>query len=110
VTEAANMLADPRMTAAISELTKLILGSYPSATFTTEVREDGSAVFVTAVVDVDDPDDVVDRFIDRLVTLQVDEGLPLHILPIRTPERREKLRAEMERRRASGNVRRFAAG
>lgn len=92
---ASSLLTDPRMTAAIAELTDLIRGAYPETTFSTDTDEHEGSVFVTAVVDVDDPDEVVDRFIDRLVTLQVDEGLPLHIVPIRTPARREKLFTEL---------------
>jgi hypothetical protein len=90
-----NPLANPRMTAAIAELTDLISRSYPGTTYVTEVDEDGKTVFVTATVDVDDPDEVVDLYIDRSVTLLVDEGLPLHVIAVRTPERREKLLASM---------------
>jgi hypothetical protein len=83
------------MVSAIAELTDLILRQYPETTFVTEVDEYGTTVFVTATVDVDDPDEVVDLFIDRLVDMHIEEGLPLHIIPVRTPERREKLRASM---------------
>lgn len=93
---ASSLLTDPRMTAAIAELTDLIRSAYPETTFMTDADEREGSVFVTAVVDVDDPDEVVDRFIDRLVTLQIDEGLPLHIIPIRTAARREKLLAELQ--------------
>jgi hypothetical protein len=95
---APSLLTDPRMAAAIAELTDLIRGSYPETTFITDVDEHEGAVFVTAVVDVDDPDEVVDVFIDRLIALQVDDGLPLHIIPVRTPARREKLLAELHQR------------
>jgi hypothetical protein len=88
-------LNDPRMKAAIAELTNLISRSYPGTTYVTDVDDDGKTVFVTATVDVDDPDEVVDLYIDRSVTLIVDEGLPLHVLAVRTPERREKLLASM---------------
>jgi hypothetical protein len=105
-----NVLSGPRMTAAIAELTELIRGRYPDTMFTTEIEEDQETVFVTAVVDVDDPDEVVDCFIDRALTLQVDEGLPLHIIPIRTPARREKLLATLLIGRSSGGVPRSAVG
>jgi hypothetical protein len=90
-----NLLTDPRMISAITELTELIRRNYPATTFITEVDEHGTTVFVTATVDVDDPDEVVDLYIDRLVDMHVDEGLPLHVLAVRTPERRERLRASM---------------
>ena len=105
-----NLLSNPRMTAAIAELTELIQRHYPETTFTTELGENEDAVFVTAIVDVDDPDEVVDCFIDRAVTLMVDEGLPLHFIPIRTPERNTKLLAEMQAQRSSGAIPRSAVG
>jgi hypothetical protein len=98
---ASSLLTDPRMTAAIAELTDLIRNAYPETTFITDTDEHEGMVFVTAIVDVDDPDEVVDRFIDRLVTLQVDQGLPLHVIPIRTPERREALLAAIRDERRS---------
>ena len=66
-------------------------------------------MFVTAVVDVDDPDEVVDRFIDRLVTLQVEDSLPLHVIPVRTPARREKLLAALKKNGRSSAAPRTAA-
>ncbi|MGI8477980.1 MAG: hypothetical protein ACR2OO_16660 [Thermomicrobiales bacterium] len=103
-------LSNPKMTAAITELTEIIRGRYPDTIFTTEIGEDRQTVFVTAIVDVDDPDEVVDCFIDRAVTLQVDEGLPLHVIPIRTPARREKLRAALQAGRPSSGTTGVAAG
>jgi hypothetical protein len=86
-----NALADPRMTDAIAELTELIRARYPEAVFATEIGDDRETVFVTAVVDVDDPDEVIDCFIERALSLQIDEGLPVHVIPIRTPARRDAL-------------------
>jgi hypothetical protein len=98
------------MQAAIAELTGIISARYPDATFTTEVDEHDEAVFVTAVVDLADPAEVVDLIIDREVTLQVDEGLPLHILPGRTPERNAKLLAEMRAAQRYGSPRHSVTG
>jgi hypothetical protein len=36
---------------------------------------------------VDDTIDVFDVVVHRLVGLQVDEGLPLYVVPVQTPER-----------------------
>jgi hypothetical protein len=63
-----NVLADPRMAAAIAELTELTQARHSDSTFTTELGENEETVFVTAVVDVDDPDEVVDCYIDRALT------------------------------------------
>ena len=95
MTVPSNVITDPRMTAAIAEITEFIRDSYPDTTFEVAVDEDEETVFVTAVVDVEDPDEVVDSYIDRMVNLQVEEGLHLHIIPVRNPARRDQLRHEL---------------
>jgi hypothetical protein len=77
----------PRLQAAIAELQDLIRHRYPTATFSVDRGEDPAGVYVTVTVDVEDTDDVVDVYIDRLVTLRVEEGLPLHVVPVRPLER-----------------------
>jgi hypothetical protein len=81
-------LANPRMAAAVDELRRLVSNHYPSATYELAPGADPDGLYLTATVDVDDPDEVVDIFVERLLDLQVDEGLPLYVIPIRTPERR----------------------
>lgn len=78
---------DPRMTRAIAELEERIRSHYPTATFTVEEGEDPDGVYLTAAVDLDDPDEVLDVVVDRLLELEVGEGLPLYVIPARTPER-----------------------
>ena len=78
---------DPRMERAITELTDRITAHYPTATFEIEEGEDPDGVYLTAVVDLDDPDELLDVVIDRLLELEIDEGLPLYVVPARTPER-----------------------
>jgi len=56
------------------------------------------AVWVTATVDVEDTDDVVDVFVDRLIDLQIEHGLALHVMTVQTPERTAAAR---EARRAA---------
>ena len=80
-------LTDPRMEQAIAELQERIAARYPTATFEIEDGEDPDGVYLTAVVDLDDPDEVLDVVIDRLLELEIDEGLPLYVVPARTPER-----------------------
>ncbi len=74
---------DSRIQAAIAELTGLIRDRYPSASFTVGEGDDPEGVYVTATVDVDDTDEVVDVFIDRMVDLQVKDGLPVYVIPVR---------------------------
>jgi len=78
---------DPRIQAAIEEMRAVISERFPGATFAVGRRDDPEGIYLTTTVDIDDPDDVVDVFIDRLLTMQIDEGIPLYVIPIRTPER-----------------------
>ena len=79
---------DERTRAAIDELERTILAHYPTTTFQVSRGEDDPrAVHLTAIADLDDPGEVLDLVIDRVVDLQVDEGIPLHVIPIGTPQR-----------------------
>ena len=49
---------------------------------------------ITTTVDLDDPDEVVDLVIERMLELQIDEGLPVYVIPIRTAERVAALRQQ----------------
>src|SRR3712207_5586659 len=89
-------LNDPVMQAAIAEMEELIRQRYPDATFSAEYGHDPDGVYLIATVDLEDTDEVVDAYIDRLIDLQVYEGLALHVLPLRTPERIAAIRAEQE--------------
>lgn len=91
---------DPRCHAAIQELTTLVAEQYPKASFVVSPgEEDPSVTHIIATVDVADPDEVVDLVIDRLLELQLQEGLPVHLIPVRTPERTARLAQELQARR-----------
>lgn len=88
---------DSRMQAAVDALRDLICQKYPGTTF--QVMRDWDEpenVNLIATVDVDDPDEVLDLVDERLEQFQVEERIPVHVIPIRTPER---VLAEMEARR-----------
>ena len=74
---------DPRITHAVAELQTLIAARYPDATFAVEQGEDPVGTYLTATVDVADPDQVTDLIIDRLISLQVEEELPVYVIPVR---------------------------
>lgn len=79
---------DQRTREALAELQGAIAEKYPTTRF--EVRraeDDPSAIHLVAVSDVDDLDEVGDLVLDRVIELQVDEGLPIHVIPVPTPER-----------------------
>jgi len=90
------VVTDPRIVAAIEEMQQLILRHYPGSTFRVAPGEDPGTVWMWATVDVDDADEVVALFIDRIVELQIDDGVPLHVIPVETMARN---RAVIERER-----------
>jgi len=86
--------ADPKVTSALIELKKRIRAHFASVTFTVTEEDDPSGVYLTATVDLDDPHEVMDAIGERLLELEVDEGLPVYVVPVRTPERVAALLAQ----------------
>src|SRR5262245_41354240 len=73
---------------AVDELRQTIADRYPTASFeVTRAADDPQSVHLLAIVDVDDPDEVGDLVVDRVVHMQVEGGIPVHVIPIRTLER-----------------------
>ena len=80
---------DPRMQRAIEELKRTISARYPSTVYRLErSRDNPYGVHLMAVTDAGDPDDVGDLVVDRVVELIAEEGIPVHVIPLRAPERR----------------------
>jgi hypothetical protein len=80
------LLNDPRMHAAIEEFTSMIADRYPSATLRTYVNEEPVGVFLHAAGDIDDPDEVMDWVIHRVVEIQVDDDISRYVLPVSRTE------------------------
>jgi hypothetical protein len=78
---------DPRIDRALAELQRMIQAKYPAATFTIAQGEDPAGTYLTPTVDVDDPEQVFDVVADRLLELQVEERLPVYVIPVRPIER-----------------------
>lgn len=79
---------EPRVQRALAELRGLIEQRYPGTAFEVSRGEDEpDQIHLTAVVDIEDTDEVLDLVIDRVVELQVEERIPVHVIPIRTPPR-----------------------
>lgn len=79
---------DARFSSALDELRGMIVRHYPAATFdVVRGHDEPGNVHLLATVDVDDADEVLDLVLDRLLEIQVDERLPVYVIPIRTPER-----------------------
>jgi hypothetical protein len=60
--------------------------------------DDPEGIYLTAVVDVEYMRDVIEVFLDRLVDMQVDEELPVFVVPIRPVERSRAMLAEQQAR------------
>lgn len=74
----------PQMQRTLDELRQTIQGRYPVATFRVDrALDEAKAIHLVGRVDIDDPDDVVDLVIDRVLEFQLDHGLPIHVIPIR---------------------------
>lgn len=80
-------LDHPKMRAAIREMEDIIRAHYPGAVFAVGYGYDPYGVYLDATVDVEDTEDVEDLYIDRLIQLQHQDFLALHVIPLHTPER-----------------------
>jgi hypothetical protein len=79
---------DTRTQAAVNELRETIRQHYPEASFElSQGFDEPEQILLTTIVDLDDPDEVLDLVLDRLLELEIDEGIPLYVIPISTPER-----------------------
>jgi len=88
-------ISDPRVLAAVNELEELVRSRYPDATFSVgRGQDDPEAIHVYATVDLEDTEPVVDLVIER--ELLLDEGLPVQVIPLRTPERNAAIVEELE--------------
>lgn len=76
------------MDRAVTELKKMVKERYPDATFRVAPDpEDPGALDLIVTVDVEDIDEVIDLVIDRVVELQVEQDIPVHVLPVQPLER-----------------------
>lgn len=74
-------LDDPRIQAALDELRGLIEQRFPEASFSIYFGDEPEGIRLLATVDVEDLDEVMDAVVDRLVDMQVYEGLPVYVVP-----------------------------
>jgi hypothetical protein len=77
----------PAMEKAVNELKGTIAERFPQASFVIEEGFDPKGIYLVTTVDIADTDEVMDVIGDRLVELQVDEGLQIYVTPLR-PMRR----------------------
>jgi hypothetical protein len=77
----------PAMEKAVNELKGSISKRFPQASFVVEEGFDPKGIYLVTTVDTADTDEVMDVIGDRLVELQVDEGLPIYVTPLRPMQR-----------------------
>jgi hypothetical protein len=77
----------PRLEEAVHELKGLITARFPQVAFVVEKGFDPEGLYLITTVDIADTDEVIEAVGDRLVELQVDEGLPIYVTPLRPIER-----------------------
>ena len=94
----------PRMEEAIHELKGLITARFPQAAFVVEEGFDPEGIYLVTTVDIADTDEVIAVVGDRLVELQVDEGLPVYVTPLRPIERVVAQLREREARTGSATA------
>lgn len=73
---------DPRLRRALDEIVALVLARFPEATFEVARGYDPGGVYLRVFVDVDDLDLVRDTYMDRLLALQIDDALPVYVIPL----------------------------
>jgi hypothetical protein len=79
--------AEPRVATALTTLEALIRERYPDAAFTVFVGEDPAGVYLRATVDLEDPDEVMDVVADTLYHMQVEQQIPVYVVPVQPLER-----------------------
>jgi hypothetical protein len=77
----------PAMEKAVNELKGAIAERFPQASFVVEEGFDPKGIYLVTTVDIADTDEVINVVGDRLLELQVDEGLPLYVTPLRPIQR-----------------------
>ena len=93
---------EPNLQAAVDELAGMIVSRYPGTAFRVSHHpDDAGMVLLDAIVDVDDTEPVNDLILERMEQLRLDEGVPILVIALRTPERVARLREEMQAARQS---------
>lgn len=77
------MTEDPRLLRATDELREMIAAQYPAATFEITSGDDPAGLYLIPTVDVADTEEVAEVVSERMLALQIDEGLPVYVFPVR---------------------------
>jgi hypothetical protein len=86
-----------QMQRALRELEEQIRRRYPEVIFEVTDGEDPTGIYLEAIVDAEDLDEVLDQdMLDRLFDIQVEQGLPISVLPLWPAQRVAKELAKRE--------------
>lgn len=84
-----------RIEEAVEELRSMIQARYPDAKFDVYEGEDPEGTYLAPIVDFEDSYEVLEVVMDRMLDMEVEEGLPVYVVPVRPLERSlEQLRRE----------------
>jgi hypothetical protein len=92
---------DPRSQHALAALQARIVHHDPSAPFEVAAGDDPGGIYLTPIIDIEDTDAVLAVVLDRLIELQVDEGLPIFVVPLQ-PLQRVLAQLEEQRHKDAG--------
>ncbi len=94
------IIITPRAQAALDELRAMIAERYPEATFSVYTWYDIAGIYLDAFIDVEDTDEVRDVFKDRLLDIQIENGIPVDVRVSQPPERGRAQYREYRERQA----------
>lgn len=94
------IIITPRAQAAVDELQAMIAARYPEATFSVYTWYDTAGIYLEATIDIEDTDEVRDVFRDRLLDIQVEDGIPVDVRVSQPPERAWEQHLEYQERQA----------
>lgn len=78
---------NPRIQNAVEELKTMILARYPNATFEVAEGEDPDGIYLYPTVDVEDTMEVLYAVMDRVLEMEIEEDLPIYVVPLPPLER-----------------------
>lgn len=67
----------------LEEFKGLIGAAYPKATFDVEVGGEPDGVYLIVTIDLKDTEEVLGVVMNRILEVQIDERLPVYVLPLR---------------------------
>ncbi len=92
----------PEERAALAELKGLLRTHYPAATFSVRRGiDDPESIQLWTTVDVEDTDTVLDVVIDRVMAFQIEQAIPVHVIPVRPRTRIRAMRQQEAKRLAN---------